>query len=183
MDPQPPPSPSGSPLTNPIVRGIVAAALLAALALGAFLVVRSGDGGGGGETALDGTPASEPNGQGDAAAGPLDSRPPLVGEPAPDFELRTSDGDVVRLSSLRGKVVWINFWATWCQPCKKELPDIQEREAQRDRVERILHVVRDEREHLFTRPHRLLSFSIQPGIVDGHRDSAGQFFGQRQVRG
>jgi peroxiredoxin len=58
--------------------------------------------------------------------GPLDDRRPAQGEPAPDFVLRDVSGTTVRLSDLRGKVVFVNFWATWCQPCKKELPDIQQ---------------------------------------------------------
>lgn len=45
-----------------------------------------------------------------------------VGEPAPEFSLRTLDGDTVGLSSLRGRPVWLNFWATWCAPCKAEIP-------------------------------------------------------------
>jgi peroxiredoxin len=45
-----------------------------------------------------------------------------VGERAPDFELTLIDGSKVRGSDLRGQVVVLNFWATWCAPCKTELP-------------------------------------------------------------
>jgi cytochrome c biogenesis protein CcmG/thiol:disulfide interchange protein DsbE len=45
-----------------------------------------------------------------------------VGKPAPDFELETLDGKKVKLSDYRGKAVLLNFWATWCQPCKIEMP-------------------------------------------------------------
>jgi thiol-disulfide isomerase/thioredoxin len=49
---------------------------------------------------------------------------PLAGQVAPDFELTDFDGNRHRLSDYRGKVVYINFWATWCVPCRAELPVI-----------------------------------------------------------
>jgi cytochrome c biogenesis protein CcmG/thiol:disulfide interchange protein DsbE len=44
---------------------------------------------------------------------------------APDFEFTTFDGETMRLSDLRGKVVVLNFWASWCIPCKDEAPELR----------------------------------------------------------
>ena len=47
---------------------------------------------------------------------------PVVGEPAPGFHATVFDGTPIDLADLRGDVVILNFWATWCVPCKRELP-------------------------------------------------------------
>lgn len=47
------------------------------------------------------------------------------GEKAPDFDLTTLDGEAVKLSDYKGKKVILNFWATWCPPCRAEMPDMQ----------------------------------------------------------
>jgi len=47
-------------------------------------------------------------------------------QPAPDFVLPAREGDQVRLSELQGQVVMINFWATWCGPCRQEMPLLQQ---------------------------------------------------------
>ncbi|MDF2724898.1 MAG: thiol-disulfide oxidoreductase [Paenibacillus sp.] len=50
---------------------------------------------------------------------------PRVGSTAPDFALTGLDGNVYKLSDLRGKAVLVNFWGSWCDPCIRELPAIQ----------------------------------------------------------
>jgi len=52
--------------------------------------------------------------------------PPVVGKLAPDFELDTLDGQTVILSQLKGSPVLVNFWATWCAPCRYEMPFLQQ---------------------------------------------------------
>ena len=49
-----------------------------------------------------------------------------LGEPAPNFQLRDLDGHLVALSDMRGKVVLLNFWATWCGPCRVEMPAMEQ---------------------------------------------------------
>ena len=67
-----------------------------------------------------------------------------VGKLAPDFEIDDFDGVRHRLSDFRGKVVFINFWATWCPPCKTEMPDIYNIEQARSDEIAVVSVNRSE---------------------------------------
>ena len=58
----------------------------------------------------------------------------LTGQEAPDFVLKSSGGANLRLSEYRGDVVMINFWATWCGPCRQEMPLLDDLYARYSRV-------------------------------------------------
>lgn len=114
-------------------RAAIALLLIAAIAAAVLLLDEGADGG---TASTDGTPTpgtyvapayylcddatAEENGVVST------NNPPVVGQPAPDFALCDRAGAyLTSLSTMKGKVVWLNFWATWCVPCKRELPDIQ----------------------------------------------------------
>jgi cytochrome c biogenesis protein CcmG/thiol:disulfide interchange protein DsbE len=82
------------------------------------------------------------------------------GRPAPDFELATLDGAKVKLSDYRGKAVILNFWATWCGPCRIEMPwfvDLQ-KEYAKDGLT-ILGVAMDDSE-----PQKIAQFASEMGV-------------------
>ena len=68
---------------------------------------------------------------------------PRVGGRAPDFEWSTPAGQLRRLSELRGRTVVVNFWATWCEPCREEMPAL-DRAAQADATVVVLALDLDE---------------------------------------
>src|SRR5438874_6519301 len=105
------------------------------------------------------------------AIGNLDSPPASVltetsqvGHLAPDFLLQTLDGREIRLSDYRGHVVFLNFWATWCGPCKIEMPAMEKLYREfRPKGFAVLAVSSDPEGAAGTRPYRDalgLSFTI-----------------------
>jgi cytochrome c biogenesis protein CcmG/thiol:disulfide interchange protein DsbE len=75
-------------------------------------------------------------------------RSELLGDPAPEFTVTTLDGEEVSLDSLRGRAVIVNFWNSWCTPCKQEEPALQRfYERHRDDADFVLlGIVRDDPE-------------------------------------
>ena len=84
----------------------------------------------------------------------------VEGIQAPDFELVSLDGQKVKLSDYRGKAVLLNFWATWCPPCKVEMPwfvDLQNKYAKDGLV--VLGVAMDDSE-----PQKISEFAHEMGV-------------------
>ena len=95
-----------------MLSAVAVAVLLAALALVVFMQLPDGGGQKAEGSVSITTPAAK---TGSVAAGKV----------ASDFKLRDLDGHEVSLSSMRGKVVFLNLWATWCEPCRREMPSIE----------------------------------------------------------
>jgi peroxiredoxin len=116
------------------------------------------------------------NGQGQAVS--VEITPPvvgftpftLVGSMAYDFTLPTPDGQSIRLSGLRGKWVILNFWATWCDPCRSEMPllqDLVDGKLKQNLPVTVLAVDRDETADTVKAFMRELNLSLPVGIDEG----------------
>lgn len=115
------------------------------------------------------------SGQPDLAAGiPTGTE---VGQMAPDFTLTGIDGKKVTLSSFRGRPVMLNFWATWCPPCKQEMPVIQKFFAGRGREMQVLAVNLMVREKSPERVKEFLKANgyTFPVLLDEKNDVAKQY--------
>jgi peroxiredoxin len=111
----------GSPASSGAALALVGAGLLIGLAAGVVLFygIPAWPGGQPGSVALPGGPTP--------LSGATPAPAPVVGAPAPDFTLKDLGNTDVTLSSHKGHVVLINFWATWCGPCRVEMPAIERR--------------------------------------------------------
>src|SRR5688500_14484813 len=100
------------------MRSIVLPVLVVGAIVAAIWLIEQRDGGasGGGNTGIVDRPSGSIRAGQEVAA--------ERGKVAPDFVLDTVDGGSVRLSDFAGRPVFVNFWATWCTPCRKEMPEI-----------------------------------------------------------
>lgn len=97
------------------------------------------------------------------------------GREAPPFELAALDGGTISLGTQRGRVVFLNFWATWCKPCEDEMPAMERlyQELSGDRFEMIAVAVGDQAEDVRAFRDRLgLSFPI---VLDPNRELAERY--------
>ena len=98
-------------------------------------------------------------------------------KPSVDFALKDSTGATVHLSDFRGKVVLLNFWATWCAPCKIEIPWFQEFQGKyKDRNFAVLGVSMDEDGWDSVRPYMAQHKFNYPVVVGN--DAVGKLFGE-----
>jgi peroxiredoxin len=135
--------------------------------------------------ACDAVPPSEATSRPDLlsepATIPVLTEAPRVGHMAPDFVLQTLDGREARLSDYRGHVVFLNFWATWCGPCRVEMPAIEQlyREL-RPKGFAVLAVSTDPEGPTVTRPYRD-ALGLTFTIAHDPEMQVGRLFGVRAL--
>ena len=114
----------------------------AAIAVTGFYLTRTKEGEPVANVTLPTANSSTPSATGDSAKQQLSAQTPE------DYEIPTTNGDTIKLSSYRGKVLVLDFWATWCPPCRDEIPQLVRiaREKRQDGVEVVgLHIDDDGR--------------------------------------
>lgn len=111
--------------------------------------------------------------------GPSEFASVEVGEPAPAFAVPTLDGSVFELGEVAGQPVWINVWASWCPPCRSEMPDVdQVRLAEADNGLVFLAMNFDEPLQAITNYLRNTGYDFQIGL-----DPGGEFMQKYNVQG
>ena len=100
---------------------------------------------------------------------------------APNFRLATMDGGEVELNELRGKVVLVDFWATWCGPCRMEIPHLTELyDRYQDKGFELVGISLDQQGPAVVKPF-IEEFKINYPIVMGDEDIANQYGGVRSI--
>ena len=93
-----------------------------------------------------------------------------AGTPLPPFELTTIDGETIAFSQLRGKVVVLNFWATWCGPCKDEMPALDRLSRRFDPRDVAILTITTEHERTSIQQFMKQLGSTLPVLLDEQRD-------------
>lgn len=98
-----------------------------------------------------------------------------VYDKAPDFELKATDGKMIKLSDYKGKIVIIDFWATWCPPCRKGIPDLVELQEKYGKDLVIIGISLDDKRTIKDVEPFVSKYKINYPVVYGDEKTVGLF--------